>query len=74
MEVYATLAKSFKVEQYKSGVENVIKAIKFSDFEASEWYKIKKLLFKILTLNLNAYLFLRLIFLLFHFINLLLLD
>jgi len=41
MEVYATLAKSFKVEQYKSGVENVIKAIKFSDFEASEWYKIK---------------------------------
>jgi len=36
MEVYATLAKSFKVEQYKSGVENVIKAIKFSDFEASE--------------------------------------
>jgi len=41
MEVFATLAKSFKVEQYKSGVENVIKAIKFSDFEASEWYKIK---------------------------------
>jgi hypothetical protein len=36
MEVFATLAKSFKVEQYKSGVENVIKAIKFSDFEASE--------------------------------------
>lgn len=36
MEVFATLAKSFKVEQYKTGVEGVIKAIKFSDFEAAE--------------------------------------
>jgi len=36
MEVFATIAKSFKVEQYKTGVENVIKAIKFSAFEAEE--------------------------------------
>ena len=36
MEVFATMAKSFKVEQYKSGIENVVKAIKFSDFEAQE--------------------------------------
>lgn len=41
MEVFATIAKSFKVEQYKKNVETVIKAIKFSDFEASEWKKIK---------------------------------
>lgn len=36
LEVYATFAKSFKVEQYKSGIENVVKAIKFADFEAQE--------------------------------------
>jgi hypothetical protein len=34
MEVFATVAKSFKVEQYKSGIEMVVKAIKFSAFEA----------------------------------------
>lgn len=41
MEVFATVAKSFKVEQYKSQIENIVKAIKFSDFEAQEWRKIK---------------------------------
>jgi hypothetical protein len=36
MEVYACLAKSFKVEEYKSGLNNVVKAIKFAEFEAQE--------------------------------------
>jgi hypothetical protein len=36
MEVFATMAKSFRVEAYKSDVEKVVKAIKFSEFEAQE--------------------------------------
>jgi hypothetical protein len=36
MEVFAVVARSYKVESYKKGLETTIKAIKFAEFEAEE--------------------------------------
>jgi hypothetical protein len=36
MEVFATVAKSYRVEIFRNEVEKVVKAIKFSEFEAQE--------------------------------------
>ena len=35
-DVYAAVAKSFRLEQYKRGVQNVLKAIKFTQYESEE--------------------------------------
>ena len=36
MEVFGVVARSYKVEAYKKGLETTIKAIKFAEFEAEE--------------------------------------